>query len=181
MKIREKVSGLKDSVNYQILKATTKGWLLATSGIALEGEPLVRNTVARNELSEPFDFPSHIGNVAEGSCLTMSTFIFAAPFTLMCRQRENFKRNLRLATLGSFAISTLAQVVGEKYGLHLPSATDTNVTDWLDVAYGTAASALTAAGAYSTVQTLEESLHTISVAKNRRLSEELGYTVGVTQ
>lgn len=164
--------------NWQITKAAVKIQTLALAGGALEGELVVRNTIARDVLPEPFDFPSHIGNVAEGSCLTMGAFIIAAPFALMNDRRETFKRNAKAVAMGAFILSTLVQVVGEKYGLHLPSATNINVTDWLDTAYGTAFSVMTAMGAYSTVQSLEESLHTFAVENNDRLSEELGYRVG---
>ena len=178
MNFAEKTVQFKNSANWQTTKAAVKLQTLALAGGALENEPVFRNTIARNVLPEPFDFPSHIGNVAEGSFLTMGAFIVAAPFALMNDRRETFKRNAKAVAMGAFALSTLVQVVGEKYGLHLPSATNTNVTDWLDAAYGTAFSAMTAMGAYSTVQSLEESLHTFAVEVNDRLSEELGYRVG---
>ena len=178
MKFVEKTVRFRNSVNWQVTKAAVKLQTLALAGGVLENEPVVRNTIARDVLPEPFDFPSHVGSVAEGSYLTMGAFIIAAPFVLMNDRRETFKRNAKAVAMGAFTLSTLVQVVGEKYGLHLPSATNTNVSAWLDTACGTAFSAMTAMGAYSTVQSLEESLHTFAVENNDRLSEELGYRVG---
>ncbi|RTK93769.1 hypothetical protein EKI60_05495 [Candidatus Saccharibacteria bacterium] len=105
----------------------------------------------RDVLPEPIDIPDHIGNTREAAMATVACaamviiprmFQYAVPGL-----SEKFRKSSSRAAAGAFAVSSLIQVVGEKFEIS-NSPTEPNVGDALDAAYGIGWSAVVAVGAY---------------------------------
>jgi hypothetical protein len=115
----------------------------------------------RQQLPEPFDYPAHIGNFREAAMGTVVAFGILGLKTMVeplsIGARDIFRRNAQRTAVAAFALSSIVQVVGEKYELSnyaVPGAHNTG--DPLDAAYGIGWSAVVAVGACKFIQGLEE-------------------------
>lgn len=140
------------------------GPMLRVTGLFFSGEILEtisESYFKRQQLPEPFDFPAHIGNFREAAIGTVAAFTvlglktMAEPVSIGAR--DIFRRNAKRTAVAAFALSSVVQVVGEKFELStyvVPGAHNTG--DPLDAAYGIGWSAVVAVGARKFIQGLEE-------------------------
>lgn len=97
--------------------------------------------IRRNALPEPWDYPDHVGNFNEAGLYTGAAFSFLNVL-ISKRKGETTESTIRQSAVGAFVISSLIQVVGERY-LRIGGY---NSTDMIDAYYGIGFSALVAAG-----------------------------------
>ncbi len=105
----------------------------------------------RDVLPEPFDLPDHIGNMREAAMATVAVgtmVIVPRMFQYaMSGMSEKFRKSTARAAAGAFAVSSLMQVIGEKFEIS-NSLTERNFGDMVDAGYGIGWSAVVAAGVY---------------------------------
>lgn len=104
---------------------------MAPEIISKTGEKL--GVVQRNVLPEPWDLPDHVGNGNEAALIT--TFVFSLVNNIQSRRggAEHGPEDIRRAAMGAFVVSSLVQIVGEKYGQRVGIP---NSGDMIDATYG---------------------------------------------
>ena len=158
MSFRKEIEDLKETGAYlkPFMNPLMAASLIFHSGAILE--LISDQNFKRGVLPEPFDFPSHIGNTREAAMGTVAAYAMIGITTclvpLFDKSRELFKRNVKRAAVGAFAVSSAIQVAGEKLQLtNDPLAHNTG--DMLDAAYGIGWSGVVAAGAYMMITSIE--------------------------
>lgn len=158
MSFRKEIQELKETGAYlkPFMKPLVAASLIFHSGAILE--LISDQNFKRGVLPEPFDIPSHIGNTREAAMGTVAAYAMIGITTclipLFDKSRELFKRNVKRAAVGAFAVSSAIQVAGEKFQLtNDPFAHNTG--DMLDAAYGIGWSGVVAVGAYMMIASIE--------------------------